>query len=58
MNSPFGLHGQLAKEFGFSMHEILWKIPRVQLLLMLADRPSTRKQKVKKGTPELLNELF
>ncbi|MGY6522012.1 MAG: hypothetical protein ACXIUD_09805 [Mongoliitalea sp.] len=40
------------------MRQILWEIPRVQLLLMLSDRPGTRRVKTKKGTSEKLNELF
>lgn len=39
MHSPFGWHYQIAKTFGWTMHEILWKVPRAQILLMMADQP-------------------
>lgn len=58
MHSPFGFYYQVAKEFGWSMHEILWKVPRAQLQLMLADKPHLKKLRVKKGTKAKLQELF
>jgi hypothetical protein len=58
MHSPFGWHYQVAKEFGWTMHEILWKVPRLQIRLMLADRPQMIRKKVKKGTMAQLDEMF
>lgn len=40
------------------MHEILWKVPKNTLRLMMADRPNVKKYKTKKGTKAKLDELF
>jgi hypothetical protein len=44
------------------MDEILWKVPRAQIRLMMADRPQLIREsssgKVKPGTKDKLNELF
>ncbi|WP_157466559.1 hypothetical protein [Cyclobacterium marinum] len=45
MNSPFGYYHTVAKTFGWTMHEILWKVPRAQILLMIADQPGFSKTK-------------
>jgi hypothetical protein len=44
LNSPWGMLYQFAKESGWSMHDILWKVSRANLLLMMADRPNFKKR--------------
>jgi hypothetical protein len=47
MHSPFGHYHAIAKAFGWTMHEILWKVPRAQVLLMMADQLGFSKAKDK-----------
>lgn len=63
MNSPFGLYYQVCKTFGWTMHELLWKVPRAQWLLMMADQPGVINSDeliatAKKGKTKDLDGLF
>ena len=40
MHSPWGYLYQIVHETKWSMHEVLWKVSRANLLLMMADRPN------------------
>jgi len=51
---------QFAKETGWSMHDILWKVSRPNLLLMMADRPNFKKkgEVVEKGEGKELASML
>ena len=38
MHSPWGILYQIIKETGWSLHYVLWKVNRTNLMLMMADR--------------------
>ncbi|WP_143960229.1 hypothetical protein [Litoribacter populi] len=60
MHSPFGFHYQVCKLFGWTMHEVLWKVPRAQIMLMIADQPGFVKADkiVRKASKKDLDGLF
>lgn len=40
MHSPWGMLYQIVHETKWSWHEVLWKVSRANILLMMADRPN------------------
>lgn len=42
MNSPWGILFQIIKETGWTLHDVLWKISRTNIMLMMADRSQAR----------------
>ena len=60
LNSPWGMLYQFAKETGWSMHDILWKVSRPNLLLMMADRPNfkSKGEVVEKGEGKELASML
>jgi len=59
MNSPWGYLGAYAEKTGWDMHTLLWKVSRVNLMMMMADRPDVKygQKKDKKAKPTL-DQLF
>jgi len=49
MHSPWGLLYQIVKETGWTWHQVLWKVSRTNMLMMMADRPNFIS---KKAAPE------
>jgi len=45
MHSPWGTIYQIVKETGWSWHYVLWKVSRLNIMLMMADRPGFRRGK-------------
>jgi hypothetical protein len=62
MHSPFGLYYQVCKTFKWTLHDVLWKVPRATWMLMLADQPGTVNTDdliiTKKGNTKDLDGLF
>jgi len=44
MNSPWGTIYQIVADTGWTWHYVLWKVSRANIMLMMADRPSFKKQ--------------
>lgn len=38
MHSPWGMLYQIVHETGWSLHYLLWKVSRANIMLMMADR--------------------
>ena len=55
MHSPWGIFFQIIKETGWSLHYVLWKISRTNLMLMMADRSQARYGK-KDDTDQAIEE--
>lgn len=45
LNSPWGILHQIIKETGWTLHYVLWKINRANILLMMADRSNVKSKK-------------
>ncbi|MEM9338719.1 MAG: hypothetical protein AAGA66_08335 [Bacteroidota bacterium] len=43
MHSPWGTIYQIVKETGWSWHYVLWKVSRLNIMMMMADRPGFKK---------------
>jgi len=61
-HSPFGFIWQIASQTGWSVHDILWKVPYPTLLMMMSDAPryltaeELKRQKVKGKGLKVKNE--
>lgn len=63
MHSPWGWIGALVEKTGWSLHYILWKVSRTNLMAMMADKPDVKYQEasdteVQQGDPEELFKLI
>lgn len=52
LNSPWGILHQIIKETGWSLHYVLWKINRANIMLMMADQSNVTS--IKPGEEEAI----
>lgn len=45
LNSPWGWLFQVIKETGWTLHYCLWKVSRVNILMMMADQSNVKSKK-------------
>ena len=60
MHSPWGTIYQIVKETGWSWHEVMWKVSRLNIRMMMADRPGFKREKnrVKKVNGKQMAEHY
>ena len=60
MNSPWGLIFQIISETGLTWHDVLWKVSKLNLMMMMADRPNfiRMKDQPKKISGQALKKMI